>query len=159
MVHLLGSGKEITESIQAHSERRRICFKATGVLQNPRTGMLLGAQEWLAPGVGMSRGSSRSPSSSFFAFSEHLLYSHSIFSLLLLLLHMVKCSLSLQESSQAEALGPNPKVLGEGAHWSNLNNMARLWRGGRAHHIHMAAVHEPVRMGVGRTAPTQGRLG
>lgn len=106
-----------------------------------------------SPGMAGTRdaslvGNPRSPRSSFFAFPEHLLYSHSVDFLLLLLLHMVECHLSLQESSQVKSLGPSCKFFGEGAPWSNLDNVPIFgWVGGKAHHTCKSAVHEPCEWG------------
>lgn len=95
-------------------------------------------------------GSPRNPCSSFFMFPEYLLYSHSVDFLLLflLLLHMVECSLLLQESSWVDSLGPNSKFSREGDHCSNLDNVPTFgWGWGVAHCTLMAAAHEPCEWG------------
>lgn len=107
-------------------------------------------QGQLAPGTKSVAGSPGNPrSSSFFAFPEYLLYSHSVdFLPLLLLLHMVECSLSLQESSWVHSLDSDSKFSGERVHWSNLDNVPTFgWGVGAAGWTYIAAAHDHVNGG------------
>lgn len=57
-VRIWGASNRTHSSLLRH---KREYWKATGVSQNPRTGMLLGTQEWPTPGTGVLWGAQEVP--------------------------------------------------------------------------------------------------
>lgn len=61
MVHVLGSGEQVAEPTQACSDIGGRFYKTPGLSWDPRTEMLLGAQEWRVSGMGVFWGAQEVP--------------------------------------------------------------------------------------------------